>query len=157
MKKSALFAVTLLLTQSVSVQNLSAQSVYEQEMDDILSNVSEFKSQDKLQQLVPSMDDENIEKKAIREQDSPSILGRSDHIFPKSKVSDEINPIFKGSTFSVEESKKRSKAMDFSPAISKSKGTTDQFKNNKTFKTNELPEVTVPPELQQFFDQQKKP
>ena len=96
----------------------------------------DFQGQEKLQQLVPSMAESELENQAAPtdQNDGMSILGRSDHIFPKSKVSDEINPIFKGSSFSVEDAKKRSSNMDFSPAISGSKGANEQFRNNKTFK-----------------------
>jgi len=132
-----------------------AQSVYSQDADQALSNVPHFKSSEKLQQLVPSMNKGELENKALSDNEM-SILSNGNNIFPKSKVSDEISPIFKGSAFGVEDSKKRSSHLDFSPAISGSKSVTDSIRGNKTFKSKELPEVTIPPELQDFFDKQNK-
>lgn len=132
-----------------------AQSVYSQDADKALSNVSDFKSSEKLQRLVPSMNKGTLKDKALNDNEM-SILSDSNRIFPKSKVSDEISPIFKGSAFDVESSKKRSSDLDFSSAISGSKGATDSIRGNKTFKTKELPEVTIPPELQEFFDKKNK-
>lgn len=141
MKKLFLLLI-LTISSSVFAQNAKDVVVITPDKDS-----QNFKSQDELKKLVPSLEIKN--ENAQIQTDESVIFGRENNIFPKSEIPKKINPTFDTKSFEVNEAKKRFSDLEFTPEAVQGKGTNDLFD------TKSSREVKVPPELQEFFDGNK--